>query len=164
MPRSPDRARANRGAPRTCGQLLCTVVAVGMVLQGCSQDEFTPPRDMAACAALADRGGSSDPSAPWRLAVDDTRHPLGDSISVYVCTGIDDATVVTVGEAQGVSVSPDEQAIGASASRPVGFEVALLDEDVGGRLQLELDAGSSSGTMSVRAVVDGDGWILELPY
>lgn len=135
-----------------------------MVLQGCSEDELTPPRDMAACAALADRGGTSDPSAPWRLAVDDTRHPLDDSISVYVCTGMDDATVVTVGEAQGVSVSPDEQTMGAGASRPVRFEVALLDEDAGGRLQLELDAGSSSGTMSVRAVVDGDEWTLEPPY
>lgn len=164
MPRSPDRARANRGAPRTCGQLLCTVVAVGMVLQGCSQDEFTPPQDMAACSALADRGGSSDPSAPWRLSVDDTSHALDDSISVYVCTGIDDATVVTVGEAQGVSVSPDEQTIGASASRPVSFEVALLDDGAGGRLQLELDAGSSSGTMSVRAIVDGDEWTLALTH
>jgi hypothetical protein len=135
-----------------------------MVLQGCSEDEFTPPEDMAACSALADRGGSSDPSAPWRLAVDDTPHELDDSISVFVCTGIDVATVVTVGEAQGVSVSPDEQTMGAAASRPVSFEVALLDHDTGGRLQLQLDAGSSSGTMSVRAIVDGDEWTLELPY
>jgi hypothetical protein len=135
-----------------------------LLLLGCSKDEFTPPQDMAACSALADRGVSSDPSAPWRLAVDDTSHALDDSISVYVCTGIDDATVVTVGEAQGVSVSPDERTIGAGASLPVGFEVALLDDDAGGRLQLELDAGSSSGTMSVRAIVDGDEWTLELPY
>ena len=140
------------------------MVAVCMLLQGCSKDEFTPPQDMAACAALADGGGSSDPGAAWRLAVDDTSHALDDSISVYVCTAIDVATVVTVSEAQGVSVSPDEQTIGAGASRPVGFEVALLDDDAGGRLQLALDAGSGSGTMSVRAIVDGDEWTLELPY
>ena len=134
-----------------------------MVAAGCGEEEFTPPQDVAACYDLAESNGSGDTDAGWRVAVDDTRHGLDDPISVYVCMGIADAAEVSVADAEGVGVSPDEQTIDAGASRPTRFEVVLLDDDAGGRLQLAVDTGSGGGTTSVRAVVDGDEWSLQRP-
>lgn len=143
---------------------IALAVMVVLLAAGCTQDEFAPPQNNAACYDLAADTGSGDADSFYRLAVDDTSHRLDEPIAVYVCVGPDKPADVTVSEAEGVRVSPEEQRIGAGDPPPVSFEVSLVD-DKGGRLQLALDfGGGSSGTTSVFADVDGDEWSLELPY